>query len=209
MLIVVAALALTPAYLHADVITFEDLPDANMFLGGGQNVGTFYPGVDFGPDVTGFNFNDFVNPAAFPAHSGNIVVWSATSNTTNIGFSKALTSVGIYYTSIDNLTLEAFDGHGKSLGSILGSPNTDGFVGTSNPLFLNNLSDIESITLTGVAQDFVFDDLTFTPQSGPPSGVPEPSSLFLLSTGVLALAAFARRKRAPACSAQSRSIEQS
>jgi hypothetical protein len=43
------------ASAYAGVITFEDLPDAYFFNGGGQNVGNFYPGITFGPNATGLS----------------------------------------------------------------------------------------------------------------------------------------------------------
>src|SRR5271169_2510728 len=97
-IVLLAAVTLLAGPAFADVITFEDLPTANMFFGGDINIGTFYPGVTFGPDVTGLNVTtDLPNPAAYPAHSGDIVVWSATSDDVTIQFANTLSSVGIYY----------------------------------------------------------------------------------------------------------------
>ena len=64
-------------------INFEDLPDAYFFSAGGQNIGTFYSGVTFGPYVTGLSVSRFggYGDAAYPPHSGDVVVWSAFDNT--------------------------------------------------------------------------------------------------------------------------------
>src|SRR5579864_3051481 len=67
------------------VIDFEDLPTANMYLGGGQNIGSFYAGVTFGPSVTGL---DLTGSTAFPPHSGSIVVWDPVDLAITISFSS-------------------------------------------------------------------------------------------------------------------------
>jgi hypothetical protein len=175
----------TSAHATATTITFETLPTANMFFGGDMNIGTFFPGVNFGPDVTGLNAatGDF-NPVAFPPHSGSIVVWSASSNTVNIEFTQTLSSVGFFYTSLDPLTLTGLGAGNLVLGDIVGAANTDGFSGTSDPLFLN-LNGITAITIAGSAQNFVLDDLTYTPAV--PS-TPEPATFLLFASGLAALA---------------------
>lgn len=190
--IMLLAVLASSARASATTINFETLPATNMFFGGDVNIGTFYPGVNFGPDVTGLNAaTGDVNPTAFPPHSGNVVVWSAGSNTVDIEFTQPLSSVGFFYTSLDPLTLTALGPGNVVLGSVVGAANTDGFVGTSNPLLLT-LAVITDITITGTAQNFVFDDLTFT--SSVPT-VPEPTSFFLVVSSLLVLAAYRASRR--------------
>jgi hypothetical protein len=197
-LVLLAAVTVLAGPALATVITFEDLPTANMFFapGSGVNIGTNYAGVNFiGPDVTGLNAaNGDFNPVAFPSHSGNIVVWSASLNVVTIQFTDTLSSVGIFYTSLDPLTLTAMDAGNAVLGSMVGAANTDGSSGTSNALFLT-LAGIRQITISGIAQNFIFDDLTFTPAST--SIVPEPATVFLLAIGLCAAAL--RKKPSPHC----------
>jgi RHS repeat-associated protein len=181
-------LGLTSAY--AGVITFEDLPDAYFFNGGGQNIGTFYAGLTFGPNVTGLSVSRFggYSDAAFPPHSGDVVIWDATDSTITIDFASSIQSFGIWYTSFDPLTLQAFDQEANLLGSAVGVPNTDGTTGLSSFLAFSDPA-ISSVTLTSTPGLFTLDDLTFGSGS---SAVPEPGNLILLTPLLLMLAFYHR-----------------
>jgi hypothetical protein len=137
---------------NAGVVTFEDLPGVYFFGGGGQNIGNFYPGITFGPNVTGLSGSRFGGYAsdAFPPHSGDVVIWDATDPTITITFASALTSFGIWYTSFDPLTLEAFDASSNFLGAVVGNPNTDGTTGTTSFLSFAN-PGVAWVDLTGSA----------------------------------------------------------
>lgn len=168
-----------PAKLTADTIDFETLPDAYFYNGGDQNIGDFYTGITFGPDVTGLSVSRFggYDSSGFPPHSGDVVILDATDATITISFASAVDSFGIWYTSFDPLTLGAFDSGGNSLGNAVGNPNTDGTTGNSSFLSLS-APGIQSITLTSTPGLFVLDDLTTTSITTP---VPEPNSSVLLA----------------------------
>ncbi len=153
---------------HAEVITFEDLPDADFFGAGNQNIGNFYPGITFGADVTGLSVTRFGGyaSAAFPPHSGDVVVWDASDATITIDFAFTVQSFGIWYTSFDPLTLKAFNGSNAQVGTVVGNPNTDGTTGTASFISFS-ASAIQSITLTSTAGLFTLDDLTFQPAPEP------------------------------------------
>jgi len=139
------------ASAHAALITFENLPDADFFNGGGQNIDGFYTGLTFGPNVTGLSASRFggYSDAAFPAHSGDVVIWDSQDPTITIDFASPIQSYGIWYTSFDPLTLQAFDQSNNSLGTVIGEPNTDGTTGT--PSFLSlSIPDIYAVTLTSL-----------------------------------------------------------
>jgi hypothetical protein len=184
----------------ADIIDFENLPSAYMYLGGGQNIGSFYAGVDFGPNVTGL---DLTGSTAFPPHSGSIAVWDPTDLTVTISFENPQTAVGLWYTSFDLLTFASYDDTDTLISSVTAQANTDGTTGTSDFVSLT-APDISSVTLAGSPGDFVFDDLTFSANA---STVPEPITLPPLLCFMLLL--LTGRMRANVYSAQKRYVQQS
>lgn len=175
--------ALAAARLQAGVLTFEDLPDAYLFSGGGQNIGTLYSGITFGPNVTGLSVTRFggYGSDAFPPHSGDVAIWDATDSTITISFASATPSFGVWYSSFDPITLQAFDTSNNLLGTVVGLPNTDGTIGTSSFLSFSNPS-LNSVTLTSSPGLFTLDDVTTV--------VPEPSTFFLLGWAGLVFGCF-------------------
>jgi hypothetical protein len=168
------------ATAFADVINFENLPDTYFFSAGDQNIGSFYPGVTFGPDVTALSVSRFggYDNLGFPPHSGDVVIWDATDPTITISLASPIVSFGIWYTTFDPLTLQAFDASDNLLGSVIGNPNTDGATGVSSFLAFSS-PGIQTVHLTSSPGLFVLGDVT-TP-------VPEPGALLLLLAGVGAL----------------------
>src|SRR5579863_6023274 len=121
--------------LNADILLdFENLPDLYFFAGGGQNIGNFYTGLDFEANVTGLSVSRFggYNAAAYPPHSGDVVIWDPVDLTMTISFTPGVESAGFWYTSLDPLTLQAFDLGANLLGTVVGNPNTDGTTGISS-----------------------------------------------------------------------------
>jgi hypothetical protein len=167
------------------VYTFEDLPDAYFFSSGDQNIGSFYTGITFGPDVTGLSVSRFggYDDSGFPPHSGDVVITDVADATINISFNSAISFFGIWYTTFDPLTLQAFDSGNSLLGTAIGAPNTDGTTGTSSFLSFSNFG-IQSVTLTSTPGLFVLDDLTIDTGT---TSVPEPSSIALIAAGLLIL----------------------
>jgi hypothetical protein len=165
----------------ADILDFEGLPPAYMYLGGGQNVGSFYQGVTFGPSVTGL---DLTGSIAFPPHSGSIVLWDPFDQDVTLLFSSPQTDVSFWYTSFDLLAVSALDAQGNLLSSVIAAANTDGTTGTSSLVSLTAAS-ISSLDISGSPGNYVFDDVTLNP--GNPSPVPEPLSVVLLLTVIAIL----------------------
>lgn len=172
-LIVAATMFAAPCL--AGVVDFEGLPDAYFFSSGGQNIGTFYSGLTFGPNVTGLSVSRFggYDDSGFPPHSGDVAIWDAFDSTISINFSSPTEAFGIWYSSIDPLTLDAIDQFSNPLGEVIGSPNTDGTTGTSSFLAIFD-PGITTINLTSSAGQFVLDDLATGTDV-----VPEPSSFAL------------------------------
>lgn len=165
--------AVTPTW--GDVIyTFEDLPDAYFYSSGDQNIGSYYAGITFGPNVTGLSVSRFggYDDSGFPPHSGDVVIWDATDATINISFDSPLESFGIWYTSYDPLTLDAYDSGSNLLGEVVGDSNTDGTTGTSSFLSLSALG-IQDVTLTSTPGFFVLDDMTIGTGGAEPLNHPD------------------------------------
>ncbi len=180
---------------NADVVAFEDLPDAYFFSSGGQNIGTYYAGLDFEPNVTALSATRFggYDSAAFPPHSGDVVIWDASDDMMTVSFATPQSDVGIWYTSLNPITLTAFDSNSLLLGLTLGSANSDGTTGTSGFLSLS-VPGISSIAISSVAGQYVLDDLQFggtTPLTTPEAG----SSCLLAGCFLLCAIDYARRRR--------------
>jgi hypothetical protein len=196
---VLYALLLVTGTTASTVINFEDLPDAYFYSSGDENIGTYYSGITFGPDVTALSVSRFggYDSSGFPPHSGDVAIWDATDATINISFASPITSFGIWYTTFDPLTLAAFDGSSDLLGTVIGDPNTDGTTGTSSFLSFSG-TGIEDVTLTSTPGFFVLDDLTIGAGT---SAVPEPRSFAVNSISLAVFGAMSlmrsRRRRRP------------
>lgn len=169
----------------ATIFTFEDLPDAYFFSGGDQNIGEYYGGINFGPDVTALSASRFggYDNLGFPPDSGDVVIWDADDSTIIVSFASPLDYFGIWYTSFDPLTLNGFDSGSNLLESTIGIPNTDGTTGSTSFIFLSNVG-ISSVALTSTAGYFTLDDMTIDAPSGT---IPEPSSSSFFTLGLFAL----------------------
>jgi hypothetical protein len=174
-------------FARADIIDFEDLPNTNIadFCGGGgTNIGNFYAGVgvaNIGADV--FGLNTACGVSGYPPNSGDINVFSG-DDFAIITFNSLVSAVSVNYVALDPIVLTAYDSGNNVLGSTTGTANTDGTTGF-NSLLSVSFPNTSSVTLgnTGLADEYVFDDLSFTQQSA----IPEPASWPLLALGTLFL----------------------
>ena len=163
-------------------LDFENLPDAYFFSSGGQNIGNYYSGVTFGPYVTGLSVSRFggYSDAAYPPHSGDVVVWSAFDDPMTLVFDSPQSSVSFWFTSLNPITMTAYDSGTNSLGSVTGDANTDGTAGTSSFLEFDG-TGIASVAVSSAAGQYVMDDLTFANNG---TAVPEPGSGVLIGTAL-------------------------
>ena len=168
--------------LNAGVIDFEDLPDAYFFSSGGENIGSYYSGVTFGPYVTGLSVTRFggYDDAAYPPHSGDVVVWSAFDDPMTLVFDSPQSVVSFWFTSLNPITMTAYDSGTNSLGSVTGDANTDGTTGTSGFLEFDG-TGIASVAISSAASQYVMDDLRFATTE---TTVPEPGSVVLIGTAL-------------------------
>ena len=161
-------------------LTFEDLPAAHLYDGGGREpIDGFYAGLSFGPTVYGGRHD---NPD-FPPHSGTTVIFTDRSSMW-IDFAQPITSFSVWYSSPDPLPVSFFDSAGTRLGLVTGPANRGNW-----GLVQLGAANISRVLLEG--QDpglFVLDDVTYNP-------VPEPATLVLLSAGLGGLCLRGRHKR--------------
>jgi hypothetical protein len=163
-------------------LDFENLPDAYFFSSFGLNIGDYYPGVTFSPYVTGLSVSRFggYDDAAYPPHSGDVVVWSAFDDPMTLVFDSPQSVVSFWFTSLNPITMTAYDSDTNLLGSITGDANTDGTTGTSSFLEFDG-TGIASVAVSSAASQYVMDDLTFASSE---TTVPEPGSVILIGTAL-------------------------
>ncbi len=166
---VLALLWLMPVPASAQtVVSFSDLPDANFFSGGGQNIGGHYPAFTLGPNVTGLSVSRFrgYNNSAYPPQSGDVAIWDPADPTIAVTFAAAVQTFSIWYTSFDPLTLRAYDQNNNLLGTVAGLPNSDGTVGTPSQISFSNPA-IRTVRISGSPGQFTLSLLSYTQaQSG-------------------------------------------
>ncbi len=175
----------------AFTLDFEGLPDQHYHYGGDQNLGSYYPGLTFGPDVTVldrviYGYND----AQYPPHSGNAVIFWDSGSYIDVALATPAGSVSAWYSSADDLTMEAYDAAGSLIASTVGSANlfSSRFIGLSDPT-----AGIARVRFLHRPNYCVLDDLTVT-GSGGSDDSPEPFTWVLLAcTGIAG--AIARRRR--------------
>ena len=172
-----------PLSLKADVFTFEGFPDSTSLT-------TQYPGLTF-TNATVITAGITLNEFEFPPHSGANVVFDD-GGAISISFASPILSFSGFFTYLEPLTLTAFDSGSTQVGQALSLFSSNlalsGDSGSSPNEFLSLsfASGISSVTVTGApfGGSFVLDDATYI------SAVPEPSSIFLLLSGMAGMLAF-------------------
>lgn len=215
-----AALSLCSFFSQANVITldFEDVttyPNANNVLiqefynGGTSSIGT--SGTDYGisfsdnslliclNSTTVFCSNTSRGGLAPGSEEGGLFFLNGSASIMNVaaGFD---TGFSFFYSSASQAgsvsVFDGLDGTGNTLATINLSPNAGSCPGYSagfcpfEAIGVAFTGVAQSVSFAGVANQIVFDDITFgsvTPGPGPQVGVPAPASLGLLAAALLGL----------------------
>jgi len=187
----------TVARVDAATITldFEGFADLTTLT-------TQYSGATFA-NTTILTSGVSLNDVDFPPHSGVNAVFDD-GGPLSLSFTSPVAGFQGFLTYTSPLTLRAFDSSLTLLGSTTSAFSNNlslgGDLGSSpNELLAIAFPNISRITITGAPEgaSFVLDDVTYTTAaaSGPPSAIPEPSTLTLLALGCAGLM---RRRRTPA-----------
>lgn len=101
---------LSPPMPPEATIDFEGVPDQFLYEIGNQNLGDYYPGLFFSPDVTLLDIvRDGYNNSGYPPHSGTAVAFSYTNPYGDITFANPVRVVGAWFSAATTLYLEAYD----------------------------------------------------------------------------------------------------
>lgn len=166
----VAVLFLVSSNATADLVDFEGVP--NMYyhynVGGNQNLGTYYSGLNFGPHAT-------IHPSTggYPAHSGNAFLFSSNYSTIRVDIDAGATYGEVWYTSgSSTFYMEAYDASDVLLDSDSGPSNYG-----SNSLLSVSGGNIAYILFHDNGNAYTIDDFEFTP-------VPVPGAVLLSILGL-------------------------
>lgn len=182
-----------PVLASSVPITFEGLAD-------GISVGATYhsSGVDF-VNATVITAGISLNESEFPPHSG-LNVATDDGGPVTILFSSPIDDFSGFFTYAEALQLIAFDASHTQVASA-SSLFSENYTSSGNPsnefMELAFVGGISSVTITGDPSggSFVVDDISYDLGGSSVPTIPEPSTIWLLSTGIVASLKIGRSAR--------------
>ncbi|MBD3232624.1 MAG: T9SS type A sorting domain-containing protein [candidate division Zixibacteria bacterium] len=143
---------------QVEVIDFEEVPEQYWYFGGGQNLGGFYPGLNFGSSVTILENQVYgYNDTGYPPHSGHQVAFTADVPTIRVDFDALVNHVGVWYTvGSGTLYLEGYNSGGGLVDNTSGGEN----YGTNDYIEVNG-ANIAYALIHNSADFYTIDDFEY------------------------------------------------
>ncbi len=180
---------------NATTLDFEGIPENHHSPHlSPYTLGDYYPGVTFGPHTYVRDAGTYDN-LHYPAHSGISVLSVYNSSELDIVFDNYVSDFSLWYTNAtqennipDEFELKAYSDATTTnlLGTVVGHYNWG-----SNSEIALDYDNIMAVKISGAPGHFTLDDITYTPVSP----VPEPTTIFLLSSGLIGLMGFRKCKK--------------
>lgn len=137
------------------VVDFDSVPTTYWALGGNENLGTYYPGLEFGPtatvlEATVYGYND----SSYPYHSFDAVLYTGVGGDILVDINPPTDHAGIWYScGSGELVLEGYNSAGTMLASSVGPYNAG-----SNDYLQVAAPGIDYVMIRGVAGFYTIDD---------------------------------------------------
>ena len=178
----------------AGTINFNNMPQQYWYYGGHQNFGTYWAGVDFGPDATILEEDVYgYSSGGYPPVAGSdAVLFSFSTPYITASFATPVDTVSIVYTNgSGNFTFSAYDSSNNLLDQDVVGTN----YGTNSLLTITDgTSDISWVEMSGIGNFFTIASFSTPDTTGLPSNAPDATSTLAL-LGVAALALFGFRRK--------------
>jgi subtilisin family serine protease len=137
------------------MVDFDGIPSTYWENEGGVNLGTWYPGLKFGPTATILEATVYgYSSTAYPYHSFDAVLYAGGGAEIRVDINPPTDHVGLWYTNgSSDLVLEGYDSAGTMLASSVGPANV-----YSNDYLQVNAHGIDHVIVRGIAGYYVIDD---------------------------------------------------
>jgi len=182
-LVAILGILLFTAPAHAVIVfDFEDIPETYWYEGGGQNMGSYYPEVTFGPKATILEDQIYgYNSIGYPPHSGHAVLTSE-EYTLRIDFANPTNHVGFWFSTAGGFYLRSYDSNDVMINEQV----TNTTINYNDYISVNFETDaIAYVNIVG-AFNTTIDDFEY-------GAVPIPGAVWLLGSGLVGIVGIRRK----------------